>query len=187
MGGRDLVIPGEERFCALALVNTRINRSNGPFDELADTPAARAWLVEHGLLASGASFDARRAELLRTFRESVRALLDARASDSTPSREDLAAVNECLHAPVLVWDVDGPRRAQRSTDDPLDAALAALAANAVDLLTGPYARSLTACGAHGCIRLFVRTHAARRWCSTGCGDRVRAARHYARRRTNADS
>ncbi|MDN5704722.1 MAG: hypothetical protein L0K41_03970 [Yaniella sp.] len=27
----------------------------------------------------------------------------------------------------------------------------------------------------------MRTHARRRWCSTRCGDRVRAARAYARK------
>ncbi|MFL6051618.1 MAG: CGNR zinc finger domain-containing protein [Actinoallomurus sp.] len=42
------------------------------------------------------------------------------------------------------------------------------------------------------VRLFVREHARRRWCSTTCGDRVRAARHQRRveeqrRATTADA
>jgi predicted RNA-binding Zn ribbon-like protein len=30
------------------------------------------------------------------------------------------------------------------------------------------------------VRLLLRDHNRRRWCSTACGDRVRAARYYAR-------
>jgi predicted RNA-binding Zn ribbon-like protein len=58
--------------------------------------------------------------------------------------------------------------------------MARLAADAMALVTGPEAESLAPCLAHGCTRWFVRTHAARQWCSNRCGDRVRAARHYAR-------
>ncbi|MFC4716815.1 CGNR zinc finger domain-containing protein [Glutamicibacter sp. BW77] len=32
---------------------------------------------------------------------------------------------------------------------------------------------------------FRGTHGRRQWCSTRCGDRVRAARAYARKRENA--
>ncbi|MFH7335295.1 CGNR zinc finger domain-containing protein [Streptomyces sp. KHY 26] len=38
------------------------------------------------------------------------------------------------------------------------------------------------CAAHGCERFFLRSHGARRWCTTRCGNRVRAARAYAARR-----
>jgi predicted RNA-binding Zn ribbon-like protein len=62
----------------------------------------------------------------------------------------------------------------------VDHALAVLADNAADLLTGPDAERLAACGASPCIRYLLR-HGRRQWCSTRCGDRVRAARAYARR------
>jgi predicted RNA-binding Zn ribbon-like protein len=38
------------------------------------------------------------------------------------------------------------------------------------------------CEAHGCARIFFRTHGRRRWCSNTCGDRVRVARHYLARK-----
>ncbi|MDN5936022.1 MAG: CGNR zinc finger domain-containing protein [Nitrosospira sp.] len=33
------------------------------------------------------------------------------------------------------------------------------------------------------MRFLLKTHGRRQWCSTRCGDRVRAARSYARKRT----
>lgn len=40
---------------------------------------------------------------------------------------------------------------------------------------------LRACLAPGCVLYFVKDHPRRAWCSTACGNRERAARHYARR------
>ncbi|HEY3005705.1 MAG TPA: CGNR zinc finger domain-containing protein [Kribbellaceae bacterium] len=44
-----------------------------------------------------------------------------------------------------------------------------------------------ACYAPGRVLYFVTGHPRREWCSTACGNRARAARHYARhpRRSNA--
>ncbi|WP_420718688.1 CGNR zinc finger domain-containing protein [Streptomyces sp. NRRL S-813] len=58
-------------------------------------------------------------------------------------------------------------------------ALATLARDVIDLACSSQADSVRRCEAHGRVRLFVRDHARRRWCST-CGDRVRAARHQRR-------
>jgi predicted RNA-binding Zn ribbon-like protein len=41
---------------------------------------------------------------------------------------------------------------------------------------------LRACGAPGCMRLLLKDHPRRQWCSTRCGDRVRASRYYHRHR-----
>ena len=58
--------------------------------------------------------------------------------------------------------------------------VAAFARDAIDLLTGPTAGDLRACGAPGCILLFVKDHPRREWCSNACGNRARQARHYER-------
>ncbi|MER5751844.1 CGNR zinc finger domain-containing protein [Streptomyces sp. NPDC002088] len=62
------------------------------------------------------------------------------------------------------------------------AALSLLAEDAADLLTGAEAGQPTECAARGCARWFLRSHRARRWCTTKCGNRVRAARAYAARK-----
>ncbi len=69
----------------------------------------------------------------------------------------------------------------RSQVPPDQRLLGGLAADAIEFLaSGP---ELRACLAPGCVLYFVKDHPRRAWCSTGCGNRVRAARHYARRRT----
>lgn len=76
---------------------------------------------------------------------------------------------------------------RNTSGDPLVRARAALARAAIDLLTGPLASALRACPAPGCVLLYVKNHPRREWCSAGCGNRVRAARHYARVRDAAST
>ena len=38
--------------------------------------------------------------------------------------------------------------------------------------------------APGCVLYFIKDHPRREWCSTACGNRARAARHYARHTRN---
>jgi predicted RNA-binding Zn ribbon-like protein len=123
---------------------------------------------------------------LRSLREHVRALFAARVAGLPALPAALSAVNVALSkaptAALLQWDdKSGPYRAVPCpTDEILDHALATLAANTADLLTGPDAERLTACGSSPCNRYLLR-HGRRHWCSTRCGDRARAARAYARR------
>ena len=69
----------------------------------------------------------------------------------------------------------------RTAATPVSAALAAIADEAVELLTGPDAAALRACTAPGCMLFYRKDHPRRAWCSPRCSNRVRAARHYARR------
>jgi predicted RNA-binding Zn ribbon-like protein len=86
-------------------------------------------------------------------------------------------------ASLLRWDdAHGLHRtAVHPTTQILDHALAALAADAAELLTGPDAERLAACASPPCNRYLLRTHGRRHGCSVRCGDRTRAARAYARR------
>ncbi|MFV2121917.1 CGNR zinc finger domain-containing protein [Streptomyces sp. Act-28] len=70
--------------------------------------------------------------------------------------------------------------ARSSESDPRRGALGEVGAAAVALFSGEQADRLRACAAPGCILYFVRTHARREWCTTGCGNRVRVARHSRR-------
>ncbi len=121
----------------------------------------------------------------------MRGLLTARVTGAAPEPADLEAVNAALtRAPstdILRWDPARGlhRAAAHPIDQMLERALAVLAADAADLLTGAAAERLAACGSPPCRRFLVRTHAARHWCSVRCGDRARAARAYARRQARA--
>ncbi|MGW0185297.1 ABATE domain-containing protein [Streptomyces sp. NPDC003362] len=182
-----LPVPGEERYVSLALVNTRFTLSHGPVDLLDDTEAAHLWLVRHELLPDRVALNGRQFGRLLGLREALRALFTAYGTVAAPPADSLAAFNSALAAapptPRLDWTADGPRRAhQPDTGNPAGAALSLLAEDAAELLTGPEADQLAECAAQGCARWFLRSHAARRWCTTKCGNRVRAARAYAARK-----
>ena len=64
-----------------------------------------------------------------------------------------------------------------------DAAISQIADNAIALFSGALGSSLRACQAPGCVLYFLKQHPRREWCSAGCGNRARVARHYQRHHT----
>ncbi|WP_416519701.1 ABATE domain-containing protein [Streptomyces achromogenes] len=185
-----LPVPGEDRYASLALVNTRFTVSHSRVDLLDGTEAAHLWLVRHALLPDPVELNGRQSGRLRALREALRALFTARAAGTRPPADALGTLNAALAAapatPRLDWGADGPRRADLpDTGNPAAAALFLLAEDATDLLTGTDAAQLTECAAQNCARWFLRSHGARRWCTTKCGNRVRAARAYAARKAGS--
>ncbi|RSD16478.1 CGNR zinc finger domain-containing protein [Amycolatopsis eburnea] len=171
--------PGEDRSPALALVNTRRLSAGGSVDDLAEPHGAAAWLRRHDLPATALrpADVARLSELRGAVRELLAALADDREPDPAAVTTVNAAARADAAAPQLVWR-GGPLREWRSgRPGTVDAAVAALARDAIDVAGGDLGRLVRPCEAHGCVRFFFREHARRRWCSTTCGDRVRAARH----------
>jgi predicted RNA-binding Zn ribbon-like protein len=65
---------------------------------------------------------------------------------------------------------------------PVDAVLGAIARSAVEIFGGPDRAALRSCGGPGCVLFFIKNHPRREWCSPGCGNRARVARHYDRHR-----
>ena len=179
--------PGAEEYLALDFVNSAIALPGGHFIDLLGTPeATNRWLAEHGLAPTDAGVQEMCAAQLRSLRENLRALFAARVAGLPALPAALSAVNDALGraptAALLYWDEkSGPYRAAPCpTNEILDRALATLAANTADLLTGPDADRLICCGSSPCNR-YLLCHGRRHWCSTRCGDRARAARAYARR------
>ncbi|TWV56644.1 CGNR zinc finger domain-containing protein [Streptomyces misionensis] len=182
-----LPVPGEDRYVSLALVNSRFRVSHGQVDLLDGAEAAHLWLVRHEALPDRVPLNGRQAGRLRGLREALRALFEAHGNGGPPPAGALGTLNEALAAapstPRLAWGADGPRRDDvPDAGNPAAAALFLLAEDAAELLTGGDAAQLTECAAPGCDRWFLRSHGARRWCTTQCGNRVRAARAYAARK-----
>lgn len=180
--------PGADEYVSLDFANSAVSLPGGRIIDLLDTPAdATEWLVARDLAPVDAQLWEVCMNRLHTLRAHTRALLAARADGHKPSNTDLQAVNEALttvpSASLLHWsDGDGLQRvAEHPATQVVEHAMAGLAADLADLLTGPDAGILAACSAPSCNRYMLRTHARRHWCSTRCGDRVRAARAYARR------
>ncbi len=178
--------PGEARHPALALVNSQHNSAAGPIDELASTASLGVWLRAHGL-AGVRGCRADDLPAFRTLRDAIRVLLLARIDGRVPDRSAIAVINEAAAAAPsaagLKWSASGPFRAvNRAGATGPALARALIAADAIDLVVGEHHTELRACAAPGCVRLLLRDHPRRAWCSTRCGDRVRASRYYHRHR-----
>ncbi|WP_335939843.1 CGNR zinc finger domain-containing protein [Streptomyces sp. PTD5-9] len=178
---------GAEEYPALDFANSAVALPGGQRVDLLGTPAsANQWLAEHGLAPVDAGLQEMCTAQLRSLREQIRSLFACRVAGLPALPAALSAVNDALirtpTVALLRWDEsNGPYRAvPHPVTQLVEHALAALAADAADLLTGPDAERLTACGSAPCNRYLLR-RGRRHWCSTRCGDRARAARAYARR------
>ena len=115
-------------------------------------------------------------------------LADAGADGVEPAPRDIAALNAFARpappAPTAVR-ADGALHKGLAAPPTCEELLAAIARDAVDLLTDPPARArLRRCEGEHCARVYLDTSRGRRrrWCSSEvCGNRERVARH--RRRT----
>jgi predicted RNA-binding Zn ribbon-like protein len=174
---------------AIELHNTLYASGGKAVDGLASEASARAWLdaLADRLPTGGAGSRPTRAELAAV-RDAVRDALHAVLDGKDAARESLDAMNRAsARAPrsaAARWRRAAPPLAETNYHGATraDIVLAALAADAIELLTGPRRAALRACGAPGCVLLFLKDHPRKEWCSAACGNRARQARHYARTR-----
>ncbi|MEU4625783.1 CGNR zinc finger domain-containing protein [Actinoplanes sp. NPDC023801] len=124
--------------------------------------------------------DLRRA---RELRDAIRAIASAVVSGDPPAPADLGILNAAARdAPKwreLRWTPQ-PHATEHSRGTRATAALSAIAAEAVALFAGDLRSELRACRGPGCVLHFIRDSPRREFCSPGCGNRARAARHYAK-------
>jgi predicted RNA-binding Zn ribbon-like protein len=184
--------PGEERSPALALVNSRHNSPSGLVDHIGCPRDALNWLTSHGLVPESADVTEDQLARLHELRQAMREVLTARLEKREPQGVAVAALNRAARgAPVvraLSWYPSSPPTAVEVhvIKDPVARAFAIIAADGMDAVCSDRAERLLQCEAPGCIRLLEQDHGRRRWCSTSCGDRVRAARYYARHRADPE-
>lgn len=187
------------------LMNTVSAERGRVTDALGSDAEAAAWLravadrigaetgTRLGLLDEGALHPV--AEDLRRLRDALRRLAAETTGDPRPAatapdlaRQDAVdTVNALAHAwPELSWPADGdPRRVHRGRGPTARLAVELIAHQGVELFTGPDRARLRPCLAPSCLLYFVKDHGRREWCSTLCGNRIRAARHYQRRRVGS--
>lgn len=176
-------VAGEDRSIALAFVNSLRNGPSGTIDTIDDPVGLDRWLAEHGLAAQpGATYqDVTDAAHLR---DALRGVLSACVGAVKPGAADVAAVNAVAiaspGAPQLEVANSRVRLDWVPTRGGVAEALAAVARDAITLVTSESGSRLHECAAGDCVRLFLPDRTTRTWCSTTCGNRVRAARHYAR-------
>ena len=173
---------------ALELANAAYAVRGRPVDGMRTLTELTAWL--HDLrarlttpLADGDLHTFTDEDLLRirALRAAIRDVATAVVRSEPPPAEAVEEINRQVRlAPrwhELGWS-DGPYSRECTTASPRFSVLAELASSAVEVFAGQQRAQLRACEAPGCVLFFVKDHARREWCSTACGNRVRAARHY---------
>ena len=163
---------------------TLAERGTTDLDQL-DSPGALAgWVRSAGLLddpPAVADSDLGRA---RELRETLYRLLRSISVDGVPDPGALALINAAAVPPGPVLQLDADGRPHRTGD--LRSALAGLARDGLDLVSGPDRERLSWCAGPRCTRAFIDRSRARnrRWCDmAGCGDRAKVAAYRQRQRS----
>lgn len=166
---------------------TLLGRYTDERRDLIETPTGlRTWLKAWDLAPARAvtDDDVVRAQSLR---EALHGLARTAATQGTPAPDDIRVVGEALvdDAPLRLRRSAGALAASRP--DSAREALARLARQAVDDLTGPHPTRLRACGDNECSGIFADPTGRRRWCSDErCGVKARVRAHRARARETGD-
>lgn len=187
--------PGELRFHfkggrdCLDLVATVGERWRRSFERLREPGDLARWFVEAGLLADRPAVSESQLAEARELREAIYRVAKL-AGHGQPAVEDVGEINRWAARPGLSPQLDASGRETTTiAEHPVEAALATLARDAIDLVTGPYAGRVRECGADDCALLFVDTSrpGKRRWCSMdGCGNKVKTAA-YRRRHSKEEA
>ena len=144
----------------------------------------RLWLDEHGSLGASDETPLRLPEF-QAVRTSLRDLLVTSIGGGPFPAAAVERLNEVSARVPTVLKL----KPTGAVHEPLAAsatalALAQIAWSAIELLGGDGGEPVARCEA--CGRFFLATRSDRRWCSNACGNRMRVARHHARRRAGRD-
>ncbi len=156
-------------------------------EEKLQTPGDLAdWALKSGLATHRPAVSAAQLAGAIDLREAVFRLLGAVIDGVRPRREDRALVNAAAAHRRPTPQLGASGDVTRSGG--IEAVLAELACDCLELVAGPDRERLRRCDDARCTRLFVdRSRGARRrWCDMkGCGDRAKAAAYRRRRRAEA--
>lgn len=171
---------------SINLVNTMRDRKTGGRELLCEPADLTEWLALANLGDVAAS--AEQLAEARTLREAI----DRVVRDVHPAVDDVEDVNRWArryyHPPrQLRLDNAGAVQAQHfDPPDPVAAALAAIAVDAIELVLDNNSPLIRICALDTCGLRFVDRSPARnrQWCSMArCGNRAKARQHYARRKS----
>ncbi|WP_353710699.1 ABATE domain-containing protein [Arthrobacter sp. K5] len=171
---------------ALDLVNTRY--AHGDF--LVTPEDLSAWLaLQADRCPEGLSGNIGPAELavVRCVRDRSARAIECARRETPLGHDDLDAINQMLRGSPCILELvdgpDGPTANRRRLGSAAERLAAWLAEGVVELLTDPAVARIRQCEAEDCVLLFLPSNPRRRWCSrTRCGNRMRVARHYQRRK-----
>lgn len=186
----------------IALANTIWTDRAGVHDALADIADVQLWVhaISRPMHMAPALDDTEvvtpaAAERLVALRGGVRRLAAEQTLDPRPLGQsavpDKSTAMSIVNATAAVSFVcpelvsEGPELTRRDAwmgGSSVDAFIAVIAREAIELMTSPQWQQLRPCTAPGCAYYFLKEHFRREWCSAICGNRARVARHAQRHR-----
>lgn len=168
---------------ALDFAATLRARRSTRFEMFATPGRLNAWYLESGLVDSITPAGDEDVTEATTVREAVYRLVTDRRLGEGFDREALAVLNGAARrTPATPQLTLGGRHTEATPEQ----ALATVARQAVELLSGPDVPLLKECGNPECTRVYIdRSRGMRRqWCGMeSCGNRIKAAAYRARKRT----
>ena len=191
----DDVEPGELEFpfgagsLALDFLATVGERWRRCFERLRTPDDLARWLSTADLASGRMTASERDLDDARRLRSAIFDCVTARKEGRRAPRIAVASLNSFASEDVPVPRLT-ERWHRRTTADRAGASLAAVARDAVDVLSREDPRRLRECAAHDCSRLFLDRSrpGMRRWCdSAACGNRDKTAAYRRRRQQLDDS
>lgn len=169
---------------AVDLLNTVWRDAHGEHDLLSDTAGLELWLTVHEFGGAPVS-EATRLALVEAREALRRHVVGLLAPATAPPASAVADLNAVLaHGGLARHLEDGGPATRIVVDDPARLPAWTAVEDYLQLLARDKNR-LRRCGDAACVLHFfdVSKRGDRRWCSmAGCGNRAKAARHYARTR-----
>lgn len=176
----------------LNFIATVGDRGRLAFDRWRRSGDLARWCVEAGLLAESPSIHLRQLETARALREAIYRTVMAVRGGKRPRRADVEVINRWAAQPLPAPQLgDNGREIIVRFGKPLEAVLAMVARDAIELVSSPAIDKVRQCGETSCSVLFVDTSrpGKRRWCSMSrCGNRMKkvAYRQRLRREQTAE-
>lgn len=171
---------------ATDFVGTLGRRLAGGHERLTSPARLGEWLNQASLCPRKTNVTVKQLIEARALREAMYRLLLARMACAGPARTDIDLVNAWARRPLPTPQLTGAVDFTMvlTATRPVTGALAAVADDAIRLLSGPHAPALRACEAGDCGMVYLdqSQKRTRRWCSMReCGNRAKASAHRARR------
>jgi predicted RNA-binding Zn ribbon-like protein len=159
-------------------------------DLLASDDNLDRWLTSQADRLPRVGHRSERLAAFRELRDTLHEALSAVAAGNPLPAHATQALNAASarsdgHVRLRVRD-GAPKAELAGSGTPLDRTLSTIARSAIELLASPDRERLRTCSAPSC-GFFFFGRPDQEWCSIPCGNRARAARHYARQRANTRS
>jgi predicted RNA-binding Zn ribbon-like protein len=177
------------RLC-LDFVATLAGRHRGGEEQLIEPVDLGSWLSASALLPTAPEVRPAELKQARELREAIYRLVHPGTSNQ-PGKADIAHLNSWSgRCGLRLMLRDDARSAIQVAEQLVQACLSDIAADAIDLLSGPLLRQVRECERAQCSVLFLDTSRSqpRRWCDMArCGNQAKARRHRYRQQIGSAS